>query len=171
MSVEIDEEQAGEIIKKFNQICSNYGAKATTNYIENTGSIEVDSPNKECLDSYLSDLFASLGMSASLSGYNYLKSAINLVMNDSTYLQRGITSRLYPDVASIFGTKPHCVERAVRHAITTVWNNGNFALLEQNFGSCISASTGKPTNSAFIARTVEIARKQDRYLHNDSVVH
>ncbi|MCD8007055.1 MAG: sporulation initiation factor Spo0A C-terminal domain-containing protein [Oscillospiraceae bacterium] len=153
LSIEIREEQIREFQEAIMQLEKQFNIAIGLDLVEKDN-------NKLVLDSYLSDLFASLGMSASLSGYNYLKSAINFVINDSTYLQRGITSRLYPDVASIFKTKPHCVERAVRHAITTVWNNGNFALLEKNFGSCISASTGKPTNSAFIARTVEIARKE-----------
>ena len=55
-----------------------------------------------------------------LKGYNYLKEAICICINDENYLT-GITKWLYPTVAKTFRTTHTSVERAMRNAIEQCW--------------------------------------------------
>lgn len=73
------------------------------------------------------------GIKASLKGFECLEVGIKLVKKDKTYL-RGITKRLYPDIAKVLNDTPTRVERAIRHSIEISGNN--------------------LTNSEFIARAV-----------------
>ncbi|MCD7785488.1 MAG: sporulation initiation factor Spo0A C-terminal domain-containing protein [Oscillospiraceae bacterium] len=157
-----NEDRVAKIQNDVEKICIKYEVKAQTEYFEDSEDVNKTNEQKDSavLDSYLSELFADIGMPTNLLGYYYLKTAINLVLNGSSYLQRNVTSRLYPEVAADFNTKPSCVEKAIRYVITATWDRGNYARLEDIFKYCASASTGKPTNSAFIARTVEIAKKE-----------
>jgi len=107
------------------------------------------------LSRYLFGLFTEFGIPASLMGYRYLESAVNLVLSEPGYLQRKVTSELYPRIAEEFNTSPNCVERAIRHAITVAWDRGNSQKLYEFFRHCISYKTGKVTNSDFIAGIVE----------------
>ncbi|MCD7847255.1 MAG: sporulation initiation factor Spo0A C-terminal domain-containing protein [Oscillospiraceae bacterium] len=107
------------------------------------------------LSRYLFGLFTEFGIPASLMGYRYLESAVNLVLTEPEYLQRKVTSELYPKIAEEFNTSPNCVERAIRHAITVAWDRGNSKKLYEFFGHSISSKTGKVTNSDFIAGIVE----------------
>ena len=64
----------------------------------------------------------------------------------------GITSVLYPLVASTHNTTPSRAERAIRHAIECGWDRGDLEVMQHYFGNTISISKGKPTNSEFIAQ-------------------
>lgn len=99
----------------------------------------------------------NLGVPADLKGYEYLKVAINAVLNDRTYIDQ-ITKRLYPDVAEMCGTTPSRTERAIRHAITVSFDNMEPDLIERYFGRCISYRSGKVTNANFIAIVAEHIR-------------
>ncbi len=157
-----NEKRAIEIQNDIEKICTKYEVKAQIECFEDSEDVDKTIVRKDSatLDLYLSELFADIGMPTNLLGYYYLKTAINLVLSDSSYLQRNVTSHLYPKIADDFNTKPSCVEKAIRNAITVTWDRGNYAKLEKIFGSCVSTSTGKPTNLAFIARTAEIAKKE-----------
>ena len=80
-------------------------------------------------------------------------------MKRSTYLHGNVTSTLYPEIAIMYDTKAANVERSMRHAIGTVFERGNYELLLQIFKNTISESTGKPTNSGFMARISELVKK------------
>ncbi len=114
--------------------------------------------SKASVDAYLTELFVNCGMPTSCKGNMYLKTIVNLVLSDPAYLQRNVTSKLYPDVAALYDTKAISVEKAIRHAISATWNNGNYKYLNETFGCTISSSAGNPTNSAFIARVVDLVK-------------
>lgn len=100
---------------------------------------------------------SQLGIPSNIRGYNYIKTAIILAYNDPELVQN-ITKGLYPSVAKIYETTSSRVERAIRHALETTWKNGNMELINRVFGHSVSASKGKPTNSAFIAHSVNAMR-------------
>ncbi len=147
LSAKIDERMADEFKAVIEQLDAQSGV-----------DISVIDVGKERLDSYLSGLFAGFGMPASLDGHAYLKAVIALALSNPTYLRHNITSKLYPEVASVFDTRATRVERAIRHAIAVMCDRGNYDNLLDAFGSCISDGSGKPTNSEFIARVVELAK-------------
>lgn len=107
--------------------------------------------NKEEVETIIGDLLHELGLPANFLGYNYLKTAIILVYNNESYYARAYVKKLYPDVAKIYNTTPVKVERAIRHAIETIWKRGNNNLLNKIFGSTISIARGKATNAEFIS--------------------
>jgi two-component system response regulator (stage 0 sporulation protein A) len=91
-----------------------------------------------------------IGVPAHIKGYQYLREAIMMVVNDQEMLS-SITKILYPSIAKKYQTTPSRVERAIRHAIEVAWSRGNMETLDSFFGYTISIGKGKPTNSEFIA--------------------
>ena len=64
-----------------------------------------------------------LGIPPHVTGYSYLRSAVvEFLLNPSE--MREITKTIYPRIALEHGTTVSAVERAIRHAIATAWNNG-----------------------------------------------
>ena len=90
------------------------------------------------------------GMPANISGYQYLREAIMMSVEDPAMIS-SITKILYPTIAKRFQTTPSRVERAIRHAIEVAWSRGRMETLDAMFGYTIDTGKGKPTNSEFIA--------------------
>lgn len=109
------------------------------------------------LDIRITEVMHQLGVPAHIKGYIYLREAIELVINDIEYLG-AVTKELYPTVAKKFHTTPSRVERAIRHAIEVSWDRGNISALNKYFGTTVSANSGKPTNSQFIAKIADKLR-------------
>lgn len=105
-----------------------------------------------------------IGVPAHILGYQYLREAIAIAVNDVTVIN-GITKVLYPSVAKTFGTTSSRVERAIRHAIEVAWDRGDLDTLQKYFGYTVSHNKGKPTNSEFIALVADQIRLS---LHNES---
>lgn len=103
------------------------------------------------------EVLKDVGVPASIKGYEYLKVAINAVLNDRTYIDQ-MTKRLYPDVAAMCGTTASRVERNVRHAIEVAFDNMDPEQIAKYFGRCYSCRKGKTTNSEFIAILAERIR-------------
>ena len=115
--------------------------------------IEIQKDNKnssENLEALVTNLIHEVGVPAHIKGYQYLREAIMMVINDTEVINQ-ITKQLYPDIAKKFNTTPSRVERAIRHAIEVAWGRGQTEVVESIFGYTVSASKGKPTNSEFIA--------------------
>ena len=98
----------------------------------------------------ISDIMRQIGVPAHIKGYQYLRTAIKLSVEDSDMLG-SVTKLLYPTVAKIFNTTASRVERAIRHAIEVAWDRGDVDVLSSYFGYTIQSQRGKPTNSEFIA--------------------
>lgn len=93
----------------------------------------------------------TIGMPPHLLGYDYIFSALDMILIDPEYLH-GITKGLYFDIARKHDTTPSRVERAMRHAIGTTWLNGNMEYINYIFKNCVNPEKGVPTNSLFLAR-------------------
>ena len=98
----------------------------------------------------LAEIIHEIGVPAHIKGYQYLREAIILTINDMDIIN-AVTKVLYPEVAKKFGTTPSRVERAIRHAIEVAWDRGDIEVLQKFFGYTVSNIKGKPTNSEFIA--------------------
>lgn len=107
-------------------------------------------PEGGSLAMQVTEIFRQIGIPASLDGYNYLRTAILMAIEDES-LVRAITKRLYPAVARKHGSTSSRVERAMRHAIESAWDRGDVEVLNAYFGYTIHNGRGKPTNSEFIA--------------------
>ena len=102
------------------------------------------------LESIVTEIIHEIGVPAHIKGYQYLREAIILTINDMDAIN-AVTKVLYPEVARKFGTTPSRVERAIRHAIEVAWDRGDVETLQKFFGYTVSGIKGKPTNSEFIA--------------------
>lgn len=109
------------------------------------------------LEVTVSDIMHELGVPAHIKGYQYLRSAILLSVDDPEMLN-SVTKLLYPTVAEKYMTTPSRVERAIRHAIEVAWDRGDIDVLSSYFGYTIQISRGKPTNSEFIAMITDKLR-------------
>lgn len=98
----------------------------------------------------VSEIMHQIGVPAHIKGYQYLREAIVLSINDKEMMS-SVTKILYPTVAKMYSTTASRVERAIRHAIEVAWDRGDIDVLSSYFGYTIQSSRGKPTNSEFIA--------------------
>ena len=105
----------------------------------------------------VTNVIHEIGVPAHIKGYQYLREAIMMVVNDIDVINQ-ITKQLYPDIAQKYRTTPSRVERAIRHAIEVAWGRGQPDVVENIFGYTVSASKGKPTNSEFIAMIADKLR-------------
>lgn len=117
----------------------------------NEDTITKAEPNNIDVERLVVDLLKKIGMPPHLSGYDYALTAIQLCIADPTYGDRGITKRLYPDVAKIHNTTPSRVERAIRHATEMVFDRGDTDYIFEVFGNTMDTKRGKLTNSEFFA--------------------
>ena len=105
---------------------------------------------EESVDEQITNLFLALGIPANIKGYQYLREAVRMVLEDHDVINR-ITKELYPAVARRFDTSASKVERAMRHAIAVAWNRGRLDAVNQMVGSKVFRREDKPTNGEFIA--------------------
>lgn len=102
------------------------------------------------LEKDVTDMIHEIGVPAHIKGYQYLREAIMMSVEDNEMLN-SITKILYPSIAKKYQTTPSRVERAIRHAIEVAWSRGKMETLDSLFGYTINIGKGKPTNSEFIA--------------------
>ncbi|MBQ9122296.1 MAG: sporulation transcription factor Spo0A [Lachnospiraceae bacterium] len=115
------------------------------------------------LEKDVTDMIHDIGVPAHIKGYQYLREAIMISVEDTSMLG-SITKILYPSIAKKFQTTPSRVERAIRHAIEVAWSRGRMETLDNLFGYTIDTSKGKPTNSEFIALVADKIRLRYRVL-------
>lgn len=113
--------------------------------------------NEDNLEALVTNVIHEIGVPAHIKGYQYLREAIMMVVNDIDIINQ-ITKQLYPDIAHKYHTTPSRVERAIRHAIEVAWGRGEQTVVESIFGYTVSATKGKPTNSEFIAMIADKLR-------------
>lgn len=122
--------------------------------------VEIPEENRnsqENLEALVTNIIHEVGVPAHIKGYQYLRQAIIMVVNDIEVINQ-ITKQLYPNIAHKYKTTPSRVERAIRHAIEVAWGRGQNDTVENIFGYTVSASKGKPTNSEFIAMIADKLR-------------
>lgn len=109
------------------------------------------------LEKEVTSIIQEIGIPANIKGYNYIREAIILTINNSNIIN-AVTKELYPHIAKTNNTKPSRVERAIRHAIEVAWDRGDSDKLNSIFGYTINVNRGKPTNSEFIAMIADNMR-------------
>lgn len=102
------------------------------------------------LETDVTEIIHEIGVPAHIKGYQYLRDAIIMSVNDMDMLN-SITKILYPTIAKKYQTTASRVERAIRHAIEVAWSRGKMDTIDEMFGYTIHNGKGKPTNSEFIA--------------------
>lgn len=113
------------------------------------------------LEGIVTNFMHELGLPAHIKGYQYIRTAIMMVVEDMDLLNY-ITKHLYPDIAKKYGSTSSRVERAIRHSIEVAWTRGKPETMNEIFGYTIDTGKGKPTNSEFIAMIADRIRLQIR---------
>ena len=115
---------------------------------------------QKSLESRVTDIIHEIGVPAHIKGYQYLRDAIIMSVNDIEMLN-SITKILSPTIAKKYQTTASRVERAIRHAIEVSWNRGKMDTIDALFGYTINNGKGKPTNSEFIALIADKIRLEN----------
>ncbi len=114
------------------------------------------------MEAQVTKIIHQIGVPAHIKGYQYLRSAILMTIEDSEIIN-SVTKILYPGVAKKYQTTTSRVERAIRHAIEVAWDRGDVDTLNSYFGYTIQNSRGKPTNSEFIAMIADNLRLKYKF--------
>ena len=115
------------------------------------------------LEADVTEIIHEIGVPAHIKGYQYLRDAIMMSVNDIEMLN-SITKVLYPSIAKKNQTTASRVERAIRHAIEVAWSRGRVDTIDELFGYTVNNKKGKPTNSEFIALISDKIRLQSKLL-------
>jgi two-component system response regulator (stage 0 sporulation protein A) len=149
-------------VKRVRELAANEFADSdfslSTSQLTNTN---LQNTKKYNLEAEITNIIHEIGVPAHIKGYQYLREAISMVINDIDLLG-GITKELYPGIAQKFNTTPSRVERAIRHAIEVAWSRGRIETINKLFGYTIHDEKGKPTNGEFIAMVADKLRMQSR---------
>ncbi|HHU63187.1 MAG TPA: sporulation transcription factor Spo0A [Clostridiales bacterium] len=113
------------------------------------------------IESEITNIIHEIGVPAHIKGYQYLREAILMVVNNIELLS-AITKELYPGIATKFNTTPSRVERAIRHAIEVAWSRGRVDTINKLFGYTVHDKKGKPTNGEFIAMVADKLRLETK---------
>ena len=106
---------------------------------------------EEVTEAEIQDLLLDIGLSPSVTGFQFITYAEQLILMDEKYLHH-VTKLLYIDIAKQFQTTPAAVERNIRHSITSAWLHGSLKEINKLFRNSINPEKGVPTNSQFLAR-------------------
>lgn len=120
---------------------------------------ESEDTKRHSLEERVTEIIHEIGVPAHIKGYQYLREAIIMSVNDMEMLN-SITKILYPEIAKKYQTTSSRVERAIRHAIEVAWSRGKMDTIDELFGYTINNGKGKPTNSEFIALITDKMRLQ-----------
>lgn len=134
----------GEQVVKVNQLVENL--EVATPKAEKPKKV-ID--NLE-LDGMVTKTLLQLGVPAHISGFDYLRYALNQLVTDSDFSENGVVEGIYPNIANHFGTTGQRVERALRHAIEVSADRGDIQLFQKVFSFSINSKKGKPTNAEFL---------------------
>lgn len=94
----------------------------------------------------------ALGLAARSKGFSYARLGIRRILEDRR-LANALTKQLYPEIASHFETKPACVERAIRSAITAAWQKEGILWQTTLFHQ-------RPTNGEFLTVLADLLREE-----------
>lgn len=94
----------------------------------------------------VSDTLLRMGFPSKLRGYGYLREAVLIMAKDPG---QSITKELYPAVATQCGASPTQIERSIRNAICTAWQQRDQKVWKTVFPTQGTAAV-RPTNAALI---------------------
>ncbi|NLL01398.1 MAG: sporulation transcription factor Spo0A [Clostridiales bacterium] len=149
------------VLSRIKQIKGDYHNKLTNNH--RVSAYENKSTYMERnLETDVTNIIHEIGVPAHIKGYQYLRDAIMMSVNDVEMLN-SITKLLYPSIAKRHKTTPSRVERAIRHAIEVAWSRGKMDTIDELFGYTVSNGKGKPTNSEFVALIADKIRLEYKF--------
>ena len=129
----------------------------TKHYCKGELKMEYGTLVRPKVEQIISGLMLELGIPAHLKGFQYLRTAIIMCVEDMELIG-SVTKLLYPDLAKRYMTTDQKIERAIRNAIEVSWERGNAELFTELFGYGNGIGHGRPTNSEYIASVADYVR-------------
>jgi two-component system response regulator (stage 0 sporulation protein A) len=102
------------------------------------------------MEAQVTKIIHQIGVPAHIKGYQYLREAIKLAVEDIDRIH-DMTAYIYNPIALADNTTAKCVRGAISRAIEIGWDRGDLDTLQQYFGFPVSNTKGKPTNAECIA--------------------
>jgi len=135
--------------KRIRQLLADPSPAARSTQVSQSSLVQTTSSSLN-LGVEVTNMMHQIGIPAHVKGYQYIRDAILMVVEDVTLLG-AVTKELYPMIAKKYDTAPSRVERGIRHAIELAWERGHTETLKRIFGYSLNIERQKPTNSEFIA--------------------
>ncbi len=107
------------------------------------------------LEERIYDVLKELSVPVASKGHKYLLYAIQTAVREPDTLS-SINKKIFPRIAETYNTTVSCVESAIRSAITRAWTSGDPIVQQQHFGHTVNFSSGRPSDSEFIAMIANI---------------
>lgn len=116
---------------------------------------------KEKLEINYTKLLNDLGIPPNLIGYDCLKNAISLCL-ENDYKKHFM--KLYKDIGLISHKSEKSIDRNIRTVVEISINNMDKELMEELFGYSLSYDRDKPCNSHYIYTIVDYLKNNTKYL-------
>lgn len=131
--------------------CSADSVYELVNEMLNGEEVPMEQSSFDCITS----LLVRLGAKTSQQGFRFLRYGITLLMEDPC---QQLTKRLYPAIATEFGTSPENVEKSMRTTVTCAWRNRRDQVWRAYFAVNASGQIVKPTTGQFMIRLTDVVR-------------
>lgn len=111
----------------------------------------------------INHLLNSMGIPASIIGYEYIKQSVLILLDDPCFYNRNIVKEIYPQVAKICKAKSSSrVERGIRYAISYIFENNK--ITDEEKGVCLfvfnkSEELFRVSNSTFLFTLTRFAKE------------
>lgn len=102
----------------------------------------------------ITELLINLKINPNMAGFDYLRAAVDFCLKDEA-LKSNITTRLYPLLSKRFKTKPSIIERCIRFAITSAFENGGLLYLNNFYDTIVYKNNFIYSNAELISIIVE----------------
>lgn len=103
------------------------------------------------------DILLNLKIQPDVLGFNFLRSAILICLDDRTLLEN-ITGALYPRLAKLYAVKASIIERCMRDAVNNAFVKGGLLGLNNLYDKVIYKNDFRPSSTELIAIIVEKLR-------------
>ncbi len=107
-------------------------------------------PDPHCA---ISSTLLALNIPTHKKGFRYARCGVLMLAEDPD-LQ--VTKEVYPAIAKDFGTTTTAVEKAIRSAIDSAWENHNPSVWRQYFLPAANGRIPRPTNTQFLSRLADV---------------
>ena len=117
---------------------------------------ETQNPNIEVL---INKLLFDIGISSNLNGYQFIKTAIYMFVEDNKCNICG-SKDVYPTIAKKYNTTPEIVEGSMRCTFEKVWKSNDLNLIENDSNSKYINKKIRPSNIEFISTFSDKIRRK-----------
>ena len=110
-------------------------------------------------DKEIRTVLRNIGVPTHLKGFEGACACVKIVLEHPDYMDSFVRD-VYGAAAKELGSSGSRVERAIRHAVSYVFENTDVEVLERYFGHTIGIKTGKVTNKCFIATIADYIKME-----------